>query len=359
MKIAVIAGGLSPERDVSLLSGALIANALVAAGYSVALADLYLGIAPAVDIPSLFTDTAVHSYSIPAQAPDLDAIVEQRRRSDASWGNALIGRGILDLCRQADLTYIALHGAIGENGQFQATLDCFGIPYTGSGYSGSLLAMDKDLAKQIMRGHGICTADWCTYRCREATREEIFADAMQKIGCPCVVKPCGCGSSIGVSIAEDAASLRDAIDHAFCYEDTLLIERKMIGREFSVGVLGQEALPPIEILPLSGFYDYRNKYQSGCTKEACPADISPAQDRVMREMALAVHHALRLEGISRTDIILTAEGTPYCLEVNTLPGMTPQSLLPQEAAACGISYQQLCAKIVEMGLQKNNIPKTR
>lgn len=352
MKIAVVAGGLSPERDVSLVSGSLIANALITAGHKVALVDLYFGIEPNADIASLFTDTADYSYTIAAEAPDLAAVAAQRRAADPASGNALIGPRILELCRYADLTYIALHGSIGENGQLQATLDCFDIPYTGSGYDGSLLAMDKDLTKQMLRGHHINTAEWRTYRKGEMTPDEILSDAVREIGCPCVVKPCGCGSSIGVSIVEDAAALREAIMQALFYEDTLLIERKIVGREFSVGVLDGEALPPIEIIPLSGFYDYESKYQSGCTKEVCPADITPEEDRVMREMALAVHRALRLRGISRTDIILTPEGIPYCLEVNTLPGMTPNSLLPQEAAACGISYVQLCAKIAEMGLQK-------
>ncbi len=350
MKIVVVSGGLSPERDVSLSSGSMIANALINAGHSVALIDIYFGIPGDVEITSLFTTVPSYHYSIPEQAPDLEAVKASRLAASPLSGNSLIGPRVLDVCRAADITYIALHGAMGENGQLQATLDTFGIRYTGSGYDGSLLAMNKDLSKQLLHYHGIHTADWRTYHTGEMSIENIITDAENAIGFPCVVKPCSCGSSIGVSIVENACALRKALLEAQTYENSFLIEKKIVGREFSIGVLGDQALPPIEIIPLQGFYDYKNKYQGGCTKEICPADITEEEDQLLRKTALEAHRVLRLRGYSRTDIILTADGLAYCLEVNTLPGMTPNSLLPQEAAAVGISYQQLCCTIAETAL---------
>ncbi len=347
MKIAVIAGGLSPERDVSLSSGALIANALVRRGHRVAMADLFFGLTVPADPDTLFRTEADYTYSIPDREPDLDAVRASRKNGDQQ---SQIGEGILSLCRNADLVFLALHGAAGENGQFQALLDLYGIRYTGSGYTGALLAMDKEISKRMMCAKGILTPDWVSFSPSDLTDTRRCARiAGEKIGYPCVVKPACCGSSIGVSIVDGESDLVPALLNASLYRDTVLVEKKISGREFSVGILDNSYLPPIEIIPLQGFYDYKNKYQSGMTREICPAPLSPQQTEKMGQAALDVHHALRLGSYSRVDFIMEENtGDFYALEANTLPGMTPSSLLPQEAAAAGIDYDSLCDRIASL-----------
>ena len=338
MKIAVLAGGLSPERDVSLSSACLIANSLIRSGHSVALLDLCFDIPD--DFAPLFSSRADFAYQIPEEVVNLDDI---RQRSGRD--NGYIGRNVLAACAYADITFLALHGSIGENGQLQAALDCYGIRYTGSGYIGCLLSMDKDISKKLLRAAGIPTADWKTYDIVSCTAEQIKAD----IGIPCVIKPCSCGSSIGVSLVKSEAELSAALSLAAEYESAVMAEKFITGREFSIGVLDGSALAPVEIIPKTGFYDYKNKYQSGLTTELCPAPLTEEENRRLAEAALAVHSVLRLGSYSRSDFILDEQtGEFICLEANALPGMTPTSLLPQGAAACGIDYDQLCLKIVEL-----------
>lgn len=338
MKIVVLAGGLSPEREVSLSSGALISNALIENGHDVMLLDLYFGDSNN-DIEPVYRNNKSdfrYAYAISEQEPDLEKI-----KNSVDNNGSLIGKGVIKHCKDADIVFTALHGAQGENGQLQAVFDLYGINYTGSGYAGSLLAMDKDLSKRMMRDNGILTADW------QYINVKTDYD-LSKIKFPCVVKPCSCGSSVGVALVEDESQLNDALDCAKVYEDFVVIEDKIDGREFSVGVLNGKALPPIEIRPLSGFYDYKNKYQAGLTEEICPADITEEMCSILQKAALDVHNALRLGFYSRVDFILDENNNAYCLEANTLPGMTPTSLLPQEAAAVGITYEQLC-NLIAMG----------
>ena len=342
MKIVVLAGGLSPERDVSLSSGSMIANALLEAGHRVVLVDVYEGIQITGDVDRLFEDKAgnPYSYRVPDTEPDLDEI---RRRNNNR--KSLIGPNVLTLCEAADVVFIALHGAMGENGQLQAVFDTMGIRYTGTGYIGSLLAMDKDLAKRLMRGAGIPTADWMV-----VDHTVTVPCIIDTIGVPCVVKPCSAGSSIGVSIVESRNDLDHAINYARSVDENILVEKMIKGREFSVGILGGTALPVIEILPCEGFYDYKNKYQEGLTREICPADLSGDDTGKLQATALKVHQILRLGSYSRIDFIMNEQGEFVCLEANTLPGMTPTSLLPQEAKAIGISYVELCDRIVRIAL---------
>jgi len=338
MKIVVLAGGLSPEREVSLSSGSLIANSLINSGHEVLLLDLYKG--AKTDDESQFCDHGEYRYHISEAEPDLAKV-----RAENENRNELIGKNVISLCKKADVVFLALHGSIGENGQLQATLDNFGIKYTGSGYIGSLLAMNKDIAKKMMRFAGIVTADWMLY-------DNNAADVGKVIGFPCVIKPCSCGSSVGVSIVNNREELDSALTLASKYEDEIMIERLICGREFSVGILDNEVLPPIEIIPKNGFYDYKNKYQSGCTEEICPAELSDDDTEAIKASALAVHKALRLGGYSRIDFIRSdLDREFYCLEANTLPGMTPMSLLPKEAAASGISFDRLCEKIAMLPLE--------
>jgi len=343
MKIVVLAGGLSPERDVSLSSGSLIANALIENGHDVLLVDLYLGIESDVHQLGFLNKQSKkrYHYEVPSTEPDLEKL-----RKETGNGENLIGKNVIEICKSVDLVFISLHGSIGENGQLQAIFDAFGIRYTGTGYIGSLLAMDKDISKKLMRANQIKTPNWKLYDVENPSSCDF-----SEISYPCVVKPCSCGSSAGVTIVENPIQLQEAIDYAKVYENTILIEEKIEGREFSVGILDGVALPVIEIIPKTGFYDYKNKYQSGMTEEVCPANISRTIAQQMQSIALSVHRILRLGFYSRIDFIVSDENDIYCLEANTLPGMTPTSLLPKEAEAMGISYNELCERIARSAMR--------
>lgn len=345
MKIAVLAGGLSPERDVSLASGALIARALIDGGYEVALADVYMGIKGEVsEFDSLFTREKPGLYIIDSREPDLEALI-------ASNGGrrAPVGENIIELCRSADVVFLALHGGMGENGQLQATLDSFDICYTGSGYGACFMAMDKAVTRRVLAADGVPMAEGFSARASSLDADEIIS----RVGLPCVVKPNSCGSSVGVSIVDTKEELEAAIGAAAAFDDIAVIEKKIVGREFSVGILEGRALPAIEIIPVSGFYDYKNKYQGGCTREICPAELTEAEAAEAASVALAAFDALRLEGYARVDVMQdSGTGRFYCLEANALPGMTPTSLLPQEAAAAGIGYIELCRRIVDAAIAK-------
>jgi len=340
LKIVVLAGGYSPERDVSLTSGSLIANALIENGHRVLLLDVYLGLKELPEDPdALFSSTVTPPYRVGECVPDLEAL-----KAESGNGDALIGQNVLPLCRMADRVFLALHGAMGENGQLQATLDNYGIRYTGSGYIGSLLAMDKDLSKRLLRAAGVRTPDWVYLDPNDKSTE---ATILERIGLPCVIKPCSCGSSVGVSMVETREELTDALRAAAPWGDRILAEKKIEGRELTVGILDGKALPLVEIIPHEGFYDYKNKYQ-GCTEEVCPAQVPDEVAQVASQMTVCGFEALRLRGYARFDYILDPAGALWCLEANTLPGMTPTSLLPQAAAAAGISYRELCERIISL-----------
>ncbi len=343
MKITVLCGGLSPERDVSLSSGSLIAAALVRKGHEVCAVDLYTGKAPDGSEPA-FTRNAIPPYRVGRSVPDLDALMR-----DSGRGDVRMAPNIRELCHEAEVVYIALHGDVGENGQIQAFLDMEKIPYTGSGYVGSLLAMDKDLSKQILTGAGIPTPPWQYIDLLCNTPLDQVAQFIERqIGYPMVIKPCTGGSSVGVSMPENHEELLKALESAAVYETTLLAERRIMGRELTVSILAGQVLPAVEIIPKSGFYDYENKYQAGMTTEICPADLTQEEFDALAHAAVGGFNALRLLGYARFDFILDSEGTPWCLEANTLPGMTPTSLLPQAAAAAGIDYDDLCERIAMM-----------
>ncbi|MBR6742678.1 MAG: D-alanine--D-alanine ligase [Clostridia bacterium] len=342
MNIVVLAGGLSPERNVSLVSGSLIAKSLCESGHRVVLLDVYEGcVIPEEGVSALFVDK-IESKKIIEGEPDLEAV-----KAANGGREELIGKNVIEICKFADAVFLALHGAMGENGQLQATLDAFGINnYSGSGYTGSAIAMNKEIAKKLFRFAGIPTADWvCITSSDENAKEKILAE----VGVPCVIKPLSCGSSVGVTIVENEEELERALAFAHNYETKVLAEKKISGREFAIGYLGGKVLPPIEIIPKAGFYDYKNKYQPGLTEEICPADLTEEQLSRISELCERSFEALDLAGYARMDFILSEEdGDFYCLEANTLPGMTPTSLLPQEAAAAGISYSELCETIVSL-----------
>ena len=338
MKIAVLMGGLSPERNVSLSSGTLIAAALRRRGHKVAAIDLYKGVnLEGITIESLFTTEESEEITVPKGLPDLSALIEE------NGGRATpVGEGVIDVCREADSTFLALHGDIGENGQLQALLDINNINYTGSGYIGSTLAMDKDIAKKLLRAEGILTPDWV----RVDTKQPIGIEAIiKKVGLPAVVKPCSCGSSVGVFMVDTAEQLSDALKSAAEYEQFVMVEKRIMGRELTCAYFDGKALPPVEIIPKCGFYDYLNKYQANATEEICPAPIGNEATQAIYNATEKGFYALRLKSYARFDYILDSDGRIWCLEANTLPGMTPTSLLPQEAEAVGIDYDLLCEKI--------------
>lgn len=344
MKITVLCGGFSHEREVSLSSGTLIAAALLRRGHEVCAVDLYTGLAPDGSVAD-FSRRSIEPYRVSPAIPDLDALAR-----DSGRGRLRIAPNVAALCHEADAVFVALHGDVGENGQLQAFLDMEGIRYTGSGYAGSLLAMDKDLSKQVLTRAGVTTPPWLYADLTEGV--EDVADRIETtVGYPLVIKPCTGGSSVGVSMPESRDDLLAALKSAARYETTVLAERRITGRELTVSILGGRVLPVVEIIPKSGFYDYENKYQAGMTDEICPAPLTETEVAALSDATTRGFTALRLHGYARFDFILDADGTPWCLEANTLPGMTPTSLLPQAAAAVGIGYDELCERMIMMALE--------
>ena len=347
MNIVVLAGGLSTERDVSITSGTMVAGALRKCGHRVVLLDVFMGFEQdECDIEKLFEEgyDFTENLGVREIIPDLEKIKAQRR--DKS--NRFLGEHVEEICRYADICFLALHGDNGENGRLQATFDLLGIKYTGSGYLGSAVAMNKSITKSIFLNHGVNTpmGECFTKDDKENGRLDMW-DTF-----PCVVKPCSGGSSVGVSIVENKSDFIKAMDEAFVFETEVLVEQYIKGREFSIGVIDGKALPIIEIIPKEGFYDYVNKYQSGKTEEVCPAELSQdITERLQREAEKA-YKVLGLEAYGRIDFLLDSDENTFALEANTLPGMTSASLIPQEAAAVGISYEKLCDMIIEVSLRK-------
>lgn len=348
MNIVVLCGGLSMERDVSITSGTMISEALRRSGHRAVLVDMFFGYTDPYEDPTeifdkeyLGTPTAGIS-----EVPDLKAI--RARRTEG--GNCRIGSNVIEICQAADIVFLALHGEDGEDGKIQALFDIYDIKYTGCGYLGSGMAMNKGVAKEIFAQNGILTPKGITVNKYDA---KPYANA----GFPCVVKPRSGGSSVGTSIVNEESEYEKALEFGFLYEDDLIVEQYVKGRECDVAVLAGRALPVIEICPKNGFYDYKNKYQSGLTDEYCPADLPAEISEKLMRAAENVYHALMLDVYCRIDFIVDEKGDVYCLEANTLPGMTPLSLLPQEAAAAGIGYEALCEAIIEESLKKYDAKK--
>lgn len=347
MNIVVLAGGLSTERDVSVTSGTMVANALRKCGHKVVLLDVFMGYEhDECDTVSLFEEQYdfTENLGVGESIPDLERVKAQRR--DKS--NRFLGEHVEEICRYADICFLALHGDNGENGRLQATFDLLGIKYTGSGYLGSAVAMNKGITKSIFLNHNISTPAGECFKPEDKDNGRLAEWNVF----PCVVKPCSGGSSVGVSIVENKSDFMAAMEQAFVYEREVIVEQYVKGREFSVGVIDGKALPIIEIIPKEGFYDYVNKYQSGRTEEICPAELDEATTKLLQSEAEKAYEALQLEAYGRVDFLLDSNGKSYALEANTLPGMTNASLIPQEAAAAGIGYEELCDKIVEISLRK-------
>ena len=313
----------------------MIYKALKANGHQAVMLDVYLGYEG--DIAGIFEedrDWAAQVSSVSTENPDLETIKALRTDGDKSF----FGPNVLSVCQMADCVFMALHGSNGEDGKIQACFELLGIPYTGTDYVSSAMAMDKGITKDIFKAHSIPTPSGIRLKKGEVESE--------KVPFPCVVKACCGGSSVGVCLAHNEAEYEAAKEEAFRYDDEVIIEQYIKGREFSIGVIDGKALPVIEIAPKVGFYDYKNKYQAGSTVETCPAQLDGEKTAQMQQIAEKVFVALRLKNYARMDFMMSEAGVIYCLEANTLPGMTPTSLLPQEAAAVGINFGELCEKIL-------------
>ncbi len=348
MRIVVLAGGLSTERDVSFATGGMVSEALRRKGHQVLLLDVFMGCGrTGDDLEDIFNRSIETSIRIPGisdTAPDLKKI--KAMREDQS--DCFFGPNVIELCRMADIVFLALHGENGEDGRIQAAFDLFGIRYTGSNYLSSAIAMNKKLSKRFFAANNIPTPNSVSMK-----KTERIADFAQTgLSLPCIVKPCHGGSSVGISIIHTPEEYDTALNEAFRWETEVILEDYIQGREFSIAVIDSEAFPVIEIAPLEGFYDYKNKYKAGSTIESCPAHLPPAIAAQMQDYAVAVTKALGLNTYARVDFMLSKDNQIFCLEANTLPGMTPTSLLPQEAKAVGISFEDLCERLIQISLKK-------
>ena len=340
MKIVVLAGGISTERDVSLSSGRGIYTALKSRGHQVIIIDVFLGYdRPTDGIFDADIDWAGQIANVAETAPDIAKVKASRK--DKS--NVLFGPNVLEICKMADIVYMGLHGDCGENGKIQATFDLFDIKYTGTDSLSSALAMDKALSKHLFSMYGVSTPGCHLLKGPDDSFEPEY---------PCVVKICNGGSSVGVFMVHNEQEYKTAVKDAFSYEGRVLVEEYIKGREFTDCVIEGEALPVVEIAPKNGFYDYKNKYQAGATVETCPAQISDELTGKIQSQAVKAFNALGIKTYARMDFMVDEEGNTYCLEANTLPGMTQTSLIPQEAAAIGKSYADLCEWIIEISLRK-------
>ncbi|MCD7885235.1 MAG: D-alanine--D-alanine ligase [Lachnospiraceae bacterium] len=345
MNILVLAGGYSPERNVSLSSGAMIAGALRAKGHQAALIDSYIGVDDAdADLQKLCqTEICEDWKAISTDVPDLKAL----KAAHPECRNRLIGPNVLRLAREADVVFLALHGGSGEDGRIQAALDLMGVHYTGSDYLGSGIAMDKHLTKILAKEAGVAVPAW---EMRDITGKESIEAAIREVQLPVVVKIPNGGSSIGVYIVRNTDELQDALEQNIGRR--LIFEQYIDGREIQMSFLNGKALPSIEIIVNKEFYNYENKYQKGLAFEQTPASILPSQEKEMGEMLLRVADVLSLRTYARADFIIDGNGKIWFIEINTLPGMTPTSLLPQEAEAAGVSFGDLCEIIIEEAIKK-------
>src|SRR5882724_11338240 len=326
MRITVLTGGTSTERDVALASAVQVIAAHRACGHEVAVVDTARGYIPEADEPTLLAG------AVGLQPPPLAELQALER------GLLLSGLGNIPVVRKADVLFLALHGGRGEDGTIQALLEMLGVPYTGSGRLGSAMAMDKDVSKRLFRFAGVPTADWLM---TPATAGEV----RNRLGWPAVVKPSKQGFTVGLSIAKTEQEIEPAVRLARQYDDEVMIEQFVPGRELTVGVLEGRALAVGEIIPRHEIFDYECKYTPGMSQEIFPADLPAGIAAECGRLSVLAHEALKLGGYSRVDFRLTPEGKLFCLEVNTLPGMTATSLLPQSAGAVGIEFPDLCERI--------------
>jgi D-alanine-D-alanine ligase len=344
MNITVLMGGTSAERDVSLSSGLRIAEALRGRGHQVIAVDPARGVISAED------EAAMRSAGVVKTAPPTPEELLQLSRSSLS--PAL---GTIPAVRGADVVFLALHGGQGEDGTVQALLDMVGVRYTGSGHLASALAMDKDLSKRLFRVAGVATADWLMAGPAVGPTPSA-AVVGRTLGWPVIVKPSKQGSTVGLSLVREASGLAAAVEEAARHDDEVMIESFVPGRELTVAVVGDRALPVGEIFPKHEIYDYECKYTEGMASEKFPADLPDGCAAEAQRLAIQAFRALKLGGCARVDFRMTERGELFCLEANTLPGMTPLSLVPQAAAAAGVDFPALCEQIVQLALMEARLP---
>lgn len=333
MKIAVLFGGTSDERDVSVASGSQVVRGLREAGHEVVAVDTARGV----------LDPDAERELLEAQVSSLPPGREQLDMLNTGNPTAITQAPELE---GVDVLFLALHGGSGEDGTLQSLLELVGIPYTGSGPLGSGMAMDKDITKRLCRFAGVPTPDW-----RMAPVER--AEVEKSLGFPLIVKPSKQGSTVGLTLVREAEQLEAAVEQAFQYDDEVMLERFVPGRELTIPVLGDETLPVGEIISKKEIFDYEAKYQPGMAEEIFPADIPEEVEREARRLALETHRALKLRCFSRIDFRLDDDGGLWCLEANTLPGMTSNSLVPKSARAAGVAFPELCERICRIAIEEH------
>jgi D-alanine-D-alanine ligase len=339
LKIVVLMGGTSEEREVSLASGAQVARALESRGHEVLCVDTASGVLPRAEVDR-FLREGVDPDPPPPEAMDL---------LETGDTTALTRAPELE---NTDILFPALHGGSGEDGTLQVLLELSGIPYAGSDRLGCTLAMDKEVSKNLFRAVGVPTPDWLA-------GPASFDEVVDALGLPVIVKPPSGGSTLGLTLAHDRSEFDAAVKESLRYEPRILFEKYVPGRELTVGILADEALPVGEIIPAHTLFDYECKYQPGLAEEIFPADISTELSDRLQKLAFKVHRCLFLGDFSRVDFLLDEDGEPWCLEANALPGLTAQSLLPKAAAAAGIPFPELCERIVRVARARYPLAGTR
>jgi D-alanine-D-alanine ligase len=338
MNIALIVGGISFEREVSLTSGRAILKALRENGHNVKVIDPIYG-DKEVSEEIIFTDLVSKEYPT---IEVMEKLLNESRRKIIDCVNSSFFNDI-------DIAFLGLHGKYGEDGRIQTLLDLRGIKYTGSDVTSSTIAMDKNVTKMVFRNNNIPTADWMML-----SKKDIFdlKHILNKVKLPFVVKPNDEGSTVGLTIVHNESEIKDAIELAFKYTDKIMIEKYVKGKELTVSIVGDIAYPLIEIKPKEGFYDYLHKYTKGMTEYICPAEISEKISKKAQEIALKAYHSLGCSVYSRVDFLLNDKDELYCLEVNTLPGMTELSLVPKAVRAKGMEFNELIENILGLSLKK-------
>jgi len=343
VNIIVLTGGTSAERNVALASGKAISGALKRSGHNVKVVDPVFG-ENQPDEDTIFQDRPVIGKEFPT--------VEEL--------NAFSNRKVMECINSSlfdniDIVFLGLHGKFGEDGRIQSLLELRGVNYTGSGVTSSAMAMDKNISKIMFNHYNIPTAKWLMLKKGISEAVKVDESIKLQIGYPAVIKPNDEGSTVGLSIVQpdvEDVQLGKALEDAFAYSDHVMAEEYIDGRELTVAILGDQSLPVVEIKPKSGFYDYVHKYTKGFTDYFCPADLPEKLAIDIREKAMIAHKSLGCSVYSRVDFRLNSRGESYCLEVNTLPGMTELSLVPKAAGASGIQFEELLNRIIELSLNK-------
>jgi D-alanine-D-alanine ligase len=340
MNIAVIFGGISTERDISIKSGIAVYNALKQLGYNAILVD-----------PALGKDGFIHSVEEAEKLPkyaELDAQIHNKQKYLECISSSNLN--------EINLAFIVLHGKYGEDGTIQTLLDFKDIPYTGSKPKAHSIGLDKNLSKLLFSSVRIPTPRWTVVRKEDAENFELAEELRDEFGKKMVIKPNDQGSTIGVTIVTDGNldEIHNGVKLASSFSDLVIVEEYIEGREITVGIIGNEALPVIEIVPQSGFYDFEHKYTRGKTEYICPAEIPDDVASFTQELALMAYNIIGAEGFARVDFRLNEDNQPFILEVNTIPGFTETSLVPKAAKAIGIEFPELCQKIINEALKKED-----